>query len=219
MSSPGKETETRLIEACISVISSARRKQDVSVRAIAQAAGTSPTALYGYYACLEDLVGAAAKSLYRRVNHERMVALQQAVEDAGSGTPSVRRILDALIGPPVRWSLDLRLLVDHVDQYRPFIRHLHQAAPWYDEAEIGWRVNATLGVRSQVLREGRRTRLLTQGRLDLQDPSVVIALILDVTEPMFGCRQTNSSQSQLGKQCCPLPRAETAPLGESVDFH
>jgi hypothetical protein len=79
----------------------------------------------------------------------------------------------------------LQSLVDHVDQYRPFIHHLQAAAPWFDEVGIGWRVNATLGIRSQVLREGRRTRLLTQGRLDLRDPAVVIALILDVSAPMF----------------------------------
>lgn len=35
------------------------------------------------------------------------------------------------------------------------------------------------------------------------------------SEPIGGCWQTNSNQSQLGQSCCPLTRAETAPFVES----
>jgi AcrR family transcriptional regulator len=202
------DTKRRLIAACIKVISAAAKPCDVTVRAIACAAATSPAALYGHYASLDDLVIAAAKYLYTQVNHDRMLALQRVVDQSAPGHPSLRDVLAALIGPPVRWSLDpsrpyavfryintlqgvdgasatLQPLIDQVDQYRVFVAYLQRAAPWFDEVDIGWRINAALGVRTQVLREPRRTRLLTHDRLDLQDPDNVIEMILDVVEPMF----------------------------------
>jgi AcrR family transcriptional regulator len=206
---PGEsDTKGRLIAACISVIGSASKPCQVTVRTIASAAATSPAALYSHYVSLDDLIIATAEHLYVQINHERMLALQEAIEKSRPNPAPLRDVLGAMIGPPVRWSLDprrpyavfrhinrmqgldgasaaLRALIDQVDQYRVFAAYLQKAAPWFDDVEIGWRINAALGVRTQVLREPRRTRLLTHDRLDLQDPDVVIDLILDVVEPMF----------------------------------
>jgi AcrR family transcriptional regulator len=207
--------QARLIDACIKVIAAAQRPGDVCVRSIASAAETSPSTLYTYYASLDELVAAAAKRLYLCLNQERLQALQQGVSASSPATPPVRLILAAMVGPPVRWSLDpakpyavftylnalrspqgpsdaLKVLIDHVDQFTPFIRYLQQAAPWFDRVEIGWRVSATLGVRSQVLRDARRTRLLTNNQLDLDDPDTVIEMILDAAEPMFTHNPLNS---------------------------
>ncbi len=206
---PGEsDTKGRLIAACISVIGSASKPCQVTVRTIASAAATSPAALYSHYLSLDDLIIATAEHLYVQINHERMLTLQAAIERSRPQPAPLRDVLAAMIGPPVRWSLDpmrpyavfrhinrmqgldgasagLRALIDQVDQYRVFAAYLKKAAPWFDDVEIGWRINAALGVRTQVLREPRRTRLLTQDRLDLQDPDAVIELILDVVEPMF----------------------------------
>lgn len=206
---PGeRDTKSRLIAACIKVIAEASKSSDVTVRAIAHAATTSPAALYGHLASVDDLIITTAKHLYIQINHERMLALQQAIDRSGPDHAPLREVLAALIDPPVRWSLDpsrpdavfrhidkmrgvngasapLQSLIDKVDQLRVFVTYLQRAAPWFDDVEIGWRINATLGVRTQVLREPSRTRWLTQDRLDLKDAEVVVALILDVVEPMF----------------------------------
>lgn len=208
MSEAKDATRDRLIEACIRVIVTARTPHSVTVREVARVSGTGVAALDHYYCSLDDLIIASGTRLYAQVNHERMYALQQAVERARPDPAPLRDLLTALIGPRVRWSLDparpygvfryiigmsaggaqtdcLRPLTDQVEQQRAFIAALQRAAPWFDEIKIGWRLNAALGVRSQVLREQRRTMLLTRGQPDLSDPDTDIDLMLDVIQPMF----------------------------------
>lgn len=198
----------RLMDAAILVICAAKTKRDVSAREIARVADISVSGLYQFYPSLDALVIATAKKLYAQVNHERMMALQVAIDRSRPEPAPLRDILIALIGPSVRWSLDprrpyavfdyvntmpgsdgaatvLRPLVDQIAVHQAVIKCLRQTTPWFDDVDIGWRVNAALGVRSQVLRESRRTMLLTQNRLDLSDPDTTINLMLDVLEPMF----------------------------------
>jgi hypothetical protein len=56
---------------------------------------------------------------------------------------------------------------------RPLRIRVFAGAPWFDNVEIGWRINATLGVKTQVLREPSRTPLLTQDHPDLKNTEVV----------------------------------------------
>jgi len=229
MSQSGKDSKDRLIDATIQVIHVAIGPKKVTVREIARVAGTSVSALSRSYASLDDLIVAAAKLLYAQVNYERMSALKQAVDSAKPDPAPLRDLLAALIGPLVRWSLDpdrpyavfqragslpaiggatsaTQPLIDQIAQHQAFITYLQRSAPWFDDVEIGWRVNAALGVRSQVLRETRRTMLLTQNRLDLTDPEVVIDLMLGVIEPMFhplglfSCNQKDKRPSAKERQ-------------------
>ncbi len=232
----GKNAKDRLIDATIEVIHATGDPKKVTIREIARVAGTSISALYRSYASLDDLIVAAAKLLYAQVNHERMSALQQAVDSAKPDPAPLRDLLAALIGPSVRWSLDTarpyavfqrvnnlpaiggvtsatQPLIDQIAQHQAFITYLQRSAPWFNDVEIGWRVNAALGVRSQVLRETRRTMLLTQNRLDLTDPEVIIDLMLDVIEPMFHPRG-RFSNTQKDKR-----PSETERQDRPADFH
>lgn len=198
----------RLMDATTLVICGAKTRRDVSVREIARVADISVSGLYQFYPSLDALVIATAKKLYAQVNYERMMALQMAIDRSRPEPAPLRDILIALIGPSVRWSRDpqrpyavfdyintltggngaatvLQPLVDQIAAHQAVITCLRQTTPWFDDVDIGWRVNAALGVRSQVLRESRRTMLLTQNRLDLSDPDATIDLMLEVIEPMF----------------------------------
>jgi AcrR family transcriptional regulator len=208
MTEPANATRSRLIDATVEVICAAKTRRDVTAREIARVADISVSGLYQHYPSLNALIIASAKKLYAQVNHERMTALQAVMDRSRPNPAPLRDILAALIGPPVRWSLDpkrpyavfkyintmpgsegaatvMRPLIDQIESHRAVITYLRQSAPWFDDVEIGWRVNAALGVRSQVLRESRRTMLLTQNRIDLSDPDVIIELVLDVIAPMF----------------------------------
>lgn len=76
----------------------------------------------------------------------------------------------------------LRLRNEHL---KPFLQACGQIAPWLGEAEIGFRIHSTLGIRSAVIRDRGRLRELTGDRLDLDDVATVIALMVDVIAPIF----------------------------------
>jgi AcrR family transcriptional regulator len=202
------DTARRLIAATEAVIRRAQDAREVTVRAIAAEAGARASAIGYHFGGLEDLVAATARQVYHRLNTERMNALQAAVDAAAPHPPQVRGVIAALIGPSVRWSLDrtsayrvfdyvarmtvlsprpelYRVMSEEVAPHRAFVAVLRRAAPWLSEAEIGWRINAALGIRSQVNRQRLRSALLTKGEFDLDDPEAVIAHMLDVIEPMF----------------------------------
>jgi hypothetical protein len=62
---------------------------------------------------------------------------------------------------------------------------LKRIAPWLEEVDIGWRLNCALGIRSQVTRSRQRTELLTNHQMDLDNPDLVIARMVEVIAPMF----------------------------------
>jgi hypothetical protein len=78
-----------------------------------------------------------------------------------------------------------RRIIDNIEHHKAFIPHLKRIAPWLDDVDIGWRLNCALGIRSQVTRSRSRTELLTDHRIDLDDPDAVIARMVEVIAPMF----------------------------------
>lgn len=204
-------TAQKLLDACETVLREAATVQEVTVRKIAVQAHATPSAISYHFGSLEELIIATGRRVYHRLNAERLALLQSAVASRAPEPADPRAIVAALVGPSVRWSLDptssyrvlqhmtvmeqvsrererYRPIVEGIDHHRAFVPHLKRVAPWLDEAEIGFRLSCALGVRSQVIRSRRRTAALSNHQIDLTDPNVVIARMVDAIVPMFLAR-------------------------------
>jgi len=209
-------TPDRLRSACEELLRAATHPEAVTVRSIAQRAGTSIGAVSYHFGSVEQLIFSAAERVYLRLNAERLALLQAAVQRAHPAPASVEDIIIALIGPSIRWSLDprssysvlrhmttiaqssdhpeiFRSMVEDIDHHRVFIPHFRRVAPWLSDVDIGFRISCLLGVRSQMTRSRHRTDELTNHSLDLGDPNVVLAQVVAATAPMFTSPPTYST--------------------------
>lgn len=209
-------TPDRLRNACEDLLRTATHPEVVTVRSIAQRAGTSIGAVSYHFGSVEQLIFSAAERVYLRLNAERLALLQAAVQRAHPAPAPVEDIIVALIGPSIRWSLDphssysvlrhmtsiaqssdhpeiFRSMVEDIDHHRLFIPHFRKIAPWLSDVDIGFRISCLLGVRSQMTRSRDRTDELTDHSLDLGDPNVVLAQVVAATAPMFTSPPTHSN--------------------------
>lgn len=201
-------TAQKLMDACERVLCEVETVDDVTVRRIAAKAGANPSAVSYHFGSQEELVIAVARRVYLRLNAERLSLLQNAAARRAPAAPELDEVIAALIGPSVRWSLDpassypvlvhftlmaqrsrdqrlYRAIIEGVEHHRAFVPHLKRIAPWLDEVDIGWRLSCALGIRSQVIRSRLRTEVLTDHEIDLADPEIVIARMVEVIAPMF----------------------------------
>jgi len=202
-------TAMRLMDACEHLLCEAEALEDLTARRIAIEANATPSAIAYHFGSQEELVAAVAERVYRRLNAERLRLLQKAVDRRAPHPPNLEEVIAALVGPSIRWSLDptssypvlshftsmakthreqaphYRRIIDNVEHHRAFIPHLQRIAPWLDEVDIGWRLNCALGIRSQVTRSRSRTEVLTNYRMNLDDPEIVITRMVEVIAPMF----------------------------------
>ncbi|WP_105383083.1 TetR family transcriptional regulator [Neorhizobium alkalisoli] len=202
-------TAMRLMDACEHLLCESAALEDLTARRIAVEAHATPSAIAYHFGCQEALVAAVAERVYRRLNAERLSLLRRAVDRRAPEPPDLEEVIAALVGPSIRWSLDptssypvlshftamakvhreeasyYRRIIDDIEHHRAFIAPLKRVAPWLDEVDIGWRLNCALGIRSQVTRSRSRTEVLTNNRMDLNDPELIIARMVEVIAPMF----------------------------------
>lgn len=205
---PVNQTATRLIDACEQLLCEISHIEELTARRIAQTAGTPPSSVAYHFGSQEQLIVTTAERVYKRLNAERLVLLNKAVQDAAPEPPALEGIIEALIGPSVRWSLEpgskypvlhhfttlaqrsghpelYRNMIEGIEHHRVFMPYLRLLAPWLSEAEIGWRMSCALGIRSQVTRNRLRNEVLTNHTIDFSDADAVIAHIVAVVAPMF----------------------------------
>lgn len=201
-------TATRLMDACERVLIGAESLEQVTARSIAAAARTNASAINYHFGSQERLIVGVGERVYRRLNAERLAALQRAVATRAPVLPAIEDLIAALVGPPVRWCLDpassyrvlkhltdlaqssrepdlYRGIVEGVDPHLAFVPWFRAVAPWLDDAGIGWRMNCALGIRSQALRHRHRSEMLSNGAIDFGDPEEVIRRMVEVIAPMF----------------------------------
>ncbi|ADZ70854.1 TetR family transcriptional regulator [Polymorphum gilvum] len=209
-------TADRLVGAYCQLVEEGVAAAQITTRMVADRAGTSVSAVAFHFGSLDELIAAVGMGAYNRLNRERLQILQTAIFAHRPEPPPVRSVLDALIRPPVLWHLRgdgaygvlmhistllstcrdpgrFRALEASMQPHRVIMAQLRAHAPWLSEAEIGWRVSAILGIRSQVLRRRYRCDAFTGGRLDLDDPEAVIEAILDLAVPMFAAPDAASA--------------------------
>ncbi len=201
-------TFDKLSVTCEHLLRDARHPEDVTVRRIVAAAGTSVGAVNYHFGSLERLIFHVGQRVYLRLNAERLTLLQAAIERACPEPATAADLITALIGPSIRWSLDpqsnypilrhmtsiaqsshnpeiFRPMVEDIEHHRVFIPHFRKIAPWLTDVEIGFRISCILGVRSQLTRNRTRTEELTGHALDLGDADIVIGHAVAATAPMF----------------------------------
>ncbi|WP_454852060.1 TetR family transcriptional regulator [Rhizobium binxianense] len=201
-------TALRLMDACEHLMCDVSTLEQLTARRIALAAQATPSAISYHFGSQEELITAVAERVYRRLNAERLTLLRKAIERRRPGPPDLREVIAAHVGPSIRWSLDptssypvlslftvlaqgsrdashYRRITEDIEHHRAFIPPLKRIAPWLNDVDIGWRLNCALGIRSQVTRSRARTAIMTDNRLDLDDPGAVIARMVEVIAPMF----------------------------------
>jgi AcrR family transcriptional regulator len=201
-------TQDTILDATEELLVGATSLDDVSVRRIAGKAGANVSAISYHFGSREKLIVAAVERVYKRFNAERLRLLQEAVDARAPEPAELGRVIAALIGPSIRWSLDptseypaflhIATLVQKtrdpeirerfagkVAHLRAFIPPLRRIAPWFTEAEIAWRIHCALGVRHNVVRDRLRAEILLAGSFDLSDPEEVLARTIEVIAPMF----------------------------------
>ncbi len=201
-------TATKLIDVCEQLLCEIGSIEELTARRVAIAAGTTPSSVSYHFGSQEQLVIATAERVYKRLNAERLSLLNTAVQRASPKPPALEEVIAALIGPSVRWSLEpdskypvlahfttmaqrsrapelYRCITESIEHHRVFTTFFRLLAPWFTEAEIGWRMNCVLGIRSQVTRSRLRSELLTDHTIDFSDADEVIARIVEVVVPMF----------------------------------
>jgi len=201
-----------LIEACIDLVGHGAQLRDLTVRSIAHRAGVSLSAVSYHFGSLDELIAVVAQRVYARINLRRVELFQQAVERSQPEPPGLREVLDALVRPTVGKSPEIRFLSqigsllalapaspqlakldNEMAPHQIIVDSLLARASWLSRAEIGWRVHAILGIRTHVQRRTARMRVLSDDRLDLDDPEVVIGVILDIAVPMFAAPAPDSA--------------------------
>lgn len=212
------DTPVRLRAACEELLRLADHPDEVTVRSIAQRAGTNIGAVNYHFGSVEQLIFSVGETVYLRLNAERLALLQAAVDRADPAPAAAEDIIAALVGPSIRWSLDpdsdyqvlrhmttlaqgsshpeiYRPMVEGIEHHRLFIRHFRRVSPWLSDAEIGFRLSCVLGIRSQMIRSRDRTRELTDHQLDMSDPELIIAHVAAAAAPMFTARPPALSNS------------------------
>ncbi len=209
MSNRTNVTAKRLMDACELLLCEAHALEELTARRIAIRAQATPSAIAYHFGSQEELITAVAERVYRRLNAERLSLLQKAIDRRAPNPPDIDEVIAALVGPSIRWATDptssypvlshftsmahshrdgapfYRRIIEDVEHHRAFIPQLKRIAPWLDEVDIGWRLNCALGIRSQVTRSRQRTEVLTNHQMDLDNPDLVIARMVEVIAPMF----------------------------------
>ena len=201
-------TRDRLLDTTERLMIEAASLDDVSVRRIADAADVNLSAISYHFGSRDRLIVAVTQRVYDRLNAERHALLNQAIAAAAPDPPRLRAVIEALIGPSLRWSRDpsssygvfvkaaglparsrnatiRQSLETRIDHLRPFFPAFKAAAPHLDDADIGWRIHCALGVRHYATRRLDRALLLANGTIDAGDTEALLQRTIDVIEPMF----------------------------------
>ena len=197
------------MDACEHLLRDVATLEELTARRIAIAAHATPSAISYHFGSQEALIIAVAERVYRRLNAERLSLLRQGDRAQSAQCCLILTRSSPLMSvPSIRWSLDptssypvlshvtslaqrhrdvehYRRIIDNVEHHRAFIPPLKRIAPWLDDVDIGWRLNCALGIRSQVTRSRSRTEILTNHAIDLDNPDIVIARMVEVIAPMF----------------------------------
>jgi AcrR family transcriptional regulator len=203
-----QRTRDHILDVTERLLATADSVDDVSVRRIAEEAGTTVSAVGYHFGSRDKLIAAAAKRIYDRFNEERLTLLNAAIDAKAPDPPDLGAVIAALIAPSVRWSNDPTSsyaafvnfgalvqrakdpsiggsIAKEIKHLRAFIPPLRQIAPWFSESEIAWRIHCALGVRSNVIRYRARAEALIGDAFDLTDSEEVLDRMIEVIAPMF----------------------------------
>ena len=225
-------TVDRILAATEDLLVSSDKVEKISIRHIAAQANVSASVINYHFSGRDNLLREVVGGIYKRFTSERQLLLQMAM-DADVGDEEKRRMaIAALVGPSVRWSLNPRSSYQafvnlgaltngatqregrpigeaRVKRLHPFIAAFKILCPWLSEAEIGFRIHAALGIRSNVTRDRGRMEALMGGHR-IADPERIIGMMVEVILPMFSPPPQPAAEKADRDAPRPANRTETA---------
>jgi AcrR family transcriptional regulator len=175
---------------------------EVTMRDIVSSAGVNLAAVNYHFGSKDELLAELFVSRTTVLNRERFAELK-AAEEAGGGQPSVTAILNALVGPPLRWCLSpdhqrsaaarfmTRASVETVPPIKKIVdrefRHLQRfatalckALPGRDEVDVYWGLHFALAMIRQTVTDSERLRKLSGGLCDTSDTDDIVRRIVTI---------------------------------------
>lgn len=170
-----------------------------SLKDITTLANVNVAAIHYHFGTKEALIRVVLESVAQPVNVLRTQALEKL---SGEGALTLERIVEALVAPPIRHSLqttgDSRLLIRLLMQARAlpqeatntaifeqydamallFVDAFMKASPGLNRAEAFWRYSFTIGAMMYIISDGdknyHRLNRLSGGLCDTDDPDVIV---------------------------------------------
>jgi AcrR family transcriptional regulator len=179
----------------------------VSVRDVTAAAGVNLASVNYHFGAKDALLFEIFRRRTAELNRERARQLHEAGARHG-GAPPVRDILEALLGPPVRWSapdnprsISLQFIIrarsegtaqmrdvlqNDVSHLERFAAALIAALPHLSHETVYWRLHFALGMlHNNRFAEFDRLRQLSGGVTREDDVEALLARMLDFAEAGF----------------------------------
>src|SRR5690606_29570461 len=170
-----------------------------SLKDITTLADVNVAAIHYHFGNKDDLIRAVLESVAQPINTLRTQALEKL---SGEGTLTLERVVDALVAPPIMYSLqttgDSRLLIRLLMQARAlphattnaaifeqydamallFVESFMKVTPGLARAEAFWRYSFTIGAMMYIISDGdknyHRLNRLSAGLCDTDDPQIII---------------------------------------------
>lgn len=196
----GRNDTKELILDAAEALFAAKSHVNVSLRELTAAAGVNLAAVNYHFGSKDALLVAVFRRGAVALNRERARMLREAEERAG-GTPPLREIVEALVGPSIRYSFtstrlalynqfvafaradgpaEARELLDKdVGHLQRFVLPLARALPHLPQQEVYWRLHFVMGVQHSLYTDMKRLETLSGGLCQLDDLAAVTARVVD----------------------------------------
>ncbi len=183
--------------------------EGTSVRSVLTTAGANVAAVHYHFGSKDKLVEEVFRRRAERIATERLASLEAALADpdpegrleriiraflqsgfTGGDTPEGAARFARLRARISTENSDLarRLLAESFDtSSSEFLKAIAATLPQLDEAQIGWRFHAMLGVMVYTMANPGRIQALTKGRCDPSDYLAAVDQLLPVVAALFRC--------------------------------
>jgi AcrR family transcriptional regulator len=169
-----------------------------SLRGITSDAGVNLAAVNYHFGSKEALFESVLSRRIEPLNEARLRQLDRLEADAGPDGPSLERVIECFVGPPLRMSLDpegggevfMRLMGQVLGQARDatpdllarqfgevrarYFRALRRAVPDRSDEEVMWRALFMVGAMAHTMALSRHIPSLTDGLCDPTDVEGII---------------------------------------------
>jgi AcrR family transcriptional regulator len=193
----GTDTKNRILDAAERLFAD-HGFGHVSLRQIIAAAGVNLASVHYHFGSKEALFQSILARRIGPLNEERLGILDDLLSRAGGKTPSLPRLLEALVGPPLRLSRDRkrggerfmkllgRTFTDPNDQLQEmlfaqfqavaerFIPLLRKSLPRLPSEDFFWRLNFTIGAMAHTMAHTRHLKFMSGDLCDPEDTDGII---------------------------------------------
>lgn len=222
------DTKSRILVAALQVFADVGY-DNATLREITTVAGVNIAAVNYHFGSKQALMREVFSGLARPANAIRFAALDACEREAKDRAPSLAKIVEALVGPLVRFSRDreqggyllMRLVIQTralpqqftntlvAEQFDPvarrFVDALSRALPGLSRAEVFWRYDFAIGAMMHVISDAdrghHRLLRLSDGLCNTDDPeSIVTELVRFIVAGLRAPARTEHKKMKSGRK-------------------